>query len=533
MTKKKMRRLIISGVLIFFLAASLMNCFFTWSEEEDRFRDDVTFCISGERMKVAAESFEKNNSELYKESPEKFKEYFLYEFCKQSRYLAYPYAVAIADREGNLTYASNNFVHIECSDFSCVYVDVEPYLTDGLRKEIRKYLNSESNWRMQYVDEISVYYNGEEYIPVKIKLSLHDDEEGQEFTLTDYEPTAVYSEENTWLITPCFMEITSPLRHRIFYNTLKKQVYEHFERNKDNFRATYGAGYSATTASVIGSTGAEIGDGYEVYFAFAYNPLTDVLLSQTLYGLTLYLAILFAIAGIIFYIMCMKVINKSERLDKAKSTFISAASHELKTPIAVIQNQCECIMEKVAPEKDGDYVKSIYDEALRMDSIVTSLLSYNKISQLTEINKESCNLSALLRQEVGQYRSFAEASGVIIEENITDGIFADCNAQLMKMAIDNYLSNAVKYSVGDKRVQVNLIKNKNSFTLAVINSADEESVDIAKQVWEEFSRADKARQRDGSSIGMGLAICKKIFELHSFSGYCKYNDGKVSFVITG
>ena len=220
----------------------------------------------------------------------------------------------------------------------------------------------------------------------------------------------------------------------------------------------------------------------------------------------------------------MRVVKKNEKLEEAKSTFISAASHELKTPLAVIQNQCECIMENVAPEKNSEYINSIYDEALRMNGIVSSLLSYNKISQMTHIEKEKCNLSELLREEVKTYRKFAQSSGEI---------YINCNPQLMKMAIDNYLSNAVKYSVGDKRIEVNLIKNKSSFTLAVINPADKESVDTAKDAWNEFSRADKARQRKGESIGMGLAICKKIFELHSFKSYCKYSSGKVSFVITG
>ena len=231
--------------------------------------------------------------------------------------------------------------------------------------------------------------------------------------------------------------------------------------------------------------------------------------------------------------MCMKVITKSEKLDEAKSTFISGASHELKTPLAVIQNQCECIMENVAPEKNEEYVKSIYDEALRMNGIVTSLLNYNKISQMTAVEKERCNLSELLREEVKSYGRFAENSGVTIVENIADNIYTDCNVQLMKTAIDNYLSNAVKYSVGDKTVQVNLFDKNGSFTLAVINDANESNVKNAQESWDEFSRGDKARSRQGQSIGMGLPICKKIFELHGFGGYCKYGEGRVSFVITG
>lgn len=530
MTKKKMRKLIIAGVLIFFLAASVMNCFFTYDELVERFRDNVQYCISGERTQSVSQAFENNNSELYKESPEKFKKHFLYEYVKQMRYIEYPYSIAIADREGNLTYVSNNFVHIETSVFSTVYVDIEPYLTDDLKKDMRKYLKSEKNWRMQYVDEISVYYDGEEYIPVKIKLSLHDDKEGQEFTLTDYEPDMIFNEDNTWLITPCLLEITLPTYYRVYLNVLKENVRNHFELNKDHFRESYGAGYSMTGARCVGSTGTEIGNGYEVYFAFAFNSLVDTFLSESLYGLTIYLAILFAIAGIIFYIMCMKVITKSEKLDEAKSTFISGASHELKTPLAVIQNQCECIMENIAPEKNEEYVKSIYGEALRMNGIVSSLLNYSRISQLTSVEKEKCNLSELLREEIANYSTFAENNGVTITADIDDDIYAECNAQMMKIAFGNYISNAIKYSVGDKKVHIKLLKKYN-INMTVTNPADKENADVASEAWNEFSRGDTSRQRQGVSIGMGLPICKKIFELHGFRGYSSFKDGNITFSI--
>jgi signal transduction histidine kinase len=224
----------------------------------------------------------------------------------------------------------------------------------------------------------------------------------------------------------------------------------------------------------------------------------------------------------------MKVINKGEKLDEARNTFISGASHELKTPLAVIQNQCECIMENIAPEKNDQYIKSIYDEALRMNGIVSSLLSYSRISQLTEIKKERCNISELLREEVRSYSTFAESNGVTIEEQIADDIYVNCNPQLMRIAFGNYISNAVKYSVGDKKVKVALDR-KTNLIMEIQNLAHKDSADIARKAWEEFSRGDSARGRNDMSIGMGLPICKKIFELHGFNGYSHYKDGVMTF----
>ena len=530
MTRKKMRKLIIVGVLIFFVASSLLVFMMARSDQDKTFREQAQI---GSLMSFD-NGFESCNRELYEKSPEQFKLLYLHGLSRQRQNAMYAYSMAIADREGNLTFASDNFVYIRYrGTYKDIYVDFEPYLTAELRKEMGKYLRKESNKYMQNIEELSVYFDGEKYIPIKMKIRIHGDDIGREYVFTDYKPTEVILKEDTIYFLACFNELCYPIYDRIYINYLKEDIKNFYEWNKDNLNFGYGGGSSLSTGRYSLMQGTEIGDGYEVFISCAYNTYVTTLLSKNFQFMLVYLAFLFAIAGIIFYIMCMKVIDKNQKLDEAKSTFISAASHELKTPLAVIQNQCECIMENVAPEKNSEYINSIYDEALRMNSIVSSLLSYNKISQMTKIEKEMCNLSELLREEVKTYRKFAQSSGVTIEENIAGEIYINCNPQLMKMAIDNYLSNAVKYSVGDKRVEVNLIKNKSSFTLAVINPADKESVDTAKDAWDEFSRADKARQRKGESIGMGLAICKKIFELHSFKGYCKYSSGKVSFVITG
>lgn len=530
MTKKKMRKLIILGVLIFFVASSLLVFMMARSDQDKTFREQAQI---GSLMSFDNE-FESCNSELYEKSPEQFKLLYLHGLSRKRQNAMYAYSMAIADREGNLTYASDNFVYIRYrSTYKDIYVDFEPYLTDELRKEMGKYLRKESNKYMQNIEELSVYFDGEKYIPIKMKIRIHGDDIGREYVFTDYEPTEVILKKDTIYFLACFNELCCPIYDRIYIDYLKEDIKNFYEWNKDNLCFGYGGGSSLSTGRYSLMQGTEIGDGYEVFISCAYNTYVTTLLSENFQFMLVYLAFLFAVAGTIFYIMCMKVITKSEKLDEAKSTFISGASHELKTPLAVIQNQCECIMENIAPEKNEEYIKSIYDEALRMNGIVTSLLSFSRLTQMTAIEKESCNLSELLKDEVKSYSTFAENSGVTFEENIADDVYIDCNAQLIKMAIDNYLSNAVKYSVGDKNVQVNLFEKNGSFTLAVINTANESDVKNAQESWDEFSRGDKARSRQGQSVGMGLPICKKIFELHGFKGYCKFGEGRVSFVITG
>lgn len=536
MTSKKLGRTITFGILALFLVSMAVIYIVSYNNERDYFKARISDVFNGNNIESKI-SYYNNNLLKDEDKSDTQAQKFLQYFSSELIYFKYPYVLAVQNPQGEMFFTSDNFMYFWGNLKSPVYIDIDEYLTDETRRKLSFYKGDFFNGR---VNSFTLHYDGEKYIPVEIEFEAqgmwYGDGYFKQIKFTDYEPNFVIDGGDYTALRFCLKELNTEFFNKGFFHKMKEKTQTEYDNYNDytpfgavvpNFILDKGNIATGTFKLPIGE------EEYSVYYACGNNLPIKTVTTDDFKALTVVLSILFAVTGFIFYSICMKVITKSEKLDEAKSTFISAASHELKTPLAVIQNQCECILENIAPEKNKEYLRSVYEEALRMDSIVTSLLSYNKLQQLTEVKKEACDLSELLRQEVRAYSNFAENSGVVIEESIEDKIFVDCNPQLMKMAIGNYLSNAIKYCIQDKKVEVKLSKHRNVFTLEVINSAERESVQAAQQSWSEFAKGDKSRQRSGASIGMGLPICKKIFELHSFRGYCKYNEGKVSFVIIG
>ena len=180
----------------------------------------------------------------------------------------------------------------------------------------------------------------------------------------------------------------------------------------------------------------------------------------------------------------------------------------------------------MAHEKNEDYIKSVYDEAVRMNGIVGSFLQYNRLVNADKLQKEKCSLREIVLTEIEKYKSFAEMQGVEFNFEICDNdVIVNCNRDLISMAVDNYLSNAIKYATGEKKVTVKLEKDR----FSVYNTSEGISRETADSMWDILSRDSKARTKDGSSTGMGLPICAEIFKAHSFEYGYRNLQGKVEF----
>ncbi|MBR3868129.1 MAG: HAMP domain-containing histidine kinase [Clostridia bacterium] len=502
MTKRKLLRKIIVVVFVLFFCAELMifwGCGENVLNNMNIFWSDTT---ANEFLHDFYESETKNTVDLHRRMT--FGHNPVYSTNAKPAF-----AFAMIDKDKNIIFKSESgiwWIPRYDGGGGMNYVSIEEYMTPELKEEILKY-QKKANGRSTMFKELEVNFDGEKYIPVSFSLDDQRDNV-RKFTFTDLPVTHSFTDKNTSLYYYLHDLDENSIDH-IYYEKTAAKVKEQIE-NCVFDESTGGSGFSGTGEM---SWQHGLGD-YMFFYEVEYSYPIEVITSYIFRLFSFYLFIMFAIVTIVILFSASKLYNKQKNLEQSKRAFISAAAHELKTPLAVIQNQCECVLDGINPEKNGEYVKSVYDEALRMNSIVMQLLTFNRISDLTQVKKEKCNLSQIVREEVSKYRNFADSMGANLTEEIEDDVFTECNGELIAIAIDNYLSNAIKYATGEKNVTATLKKDSRGFIFCVYNDFDGELP--AQDMWQVFTRADKARNSSDKSTGMGLPVNKKIFELHNY-----------------
>ncbi len=518
MNRKKLKIIIVALSLFFFVVSSYAN--YTASYKNIRsnlFRqpDEIISAVQDYLYR------DKDLLERLEESGVSVADYIA--FLAAGWFTSIPHQTAILDEDKRIVSVGETSVFIDSTNADnkkCYFFNLEKYMTPSLRKGmIRfKYFNS-----LAEVKYISFYQEGDTYIPVEICLVSSDEKREKSFYFTDREPTKTFKND--------FYNINFNLwgeGERLFEKNYSKMLREKLD--DEMYRGTQ---YTTTTGSMLSPIELDGEYNYQLYVAVKKNPYVRTLTSAYFLRTEILLIITFSLPTALILFVSTKYLRKKEELEKSKRTFISAAAHELKTPLAVIQNQCECILEGAVDDKKDEYIKSVYDEALRMNDIVTSLLTFNRLSSTDKIEKESCNLTELVKEEVEKYLPFARSEGAEITLDAQKDISVSCNPKLMALAVDNYLSNAVKYTTGEKRICVTLKAERDGFLLEVFNTCETLSKETAENIWNLFERQDISRTRDGSSTGMGLPICKRIFECHSYGYSCKNTDSGVIFAVRG
>ncbi len=219
----------------------------------------------------------------------------------------------------------------------------------------------------------------------------------------------------------------------------------------------------------------------------------------------------------------------SERdLEDKRQQFVSAASHDLKTPLALIGGYAEAIAQDISPEENARYLAAIEQETARMNGLVREMLDYTRLDRTDELkNRKTLNLTALVNDMLTEYAPLFEKRCLTVD--IADGVRIRGDETLLRRAVGCLLENAAKYSPENGRVSVRLTNSRNHL-LTVENDCEPIPEDELPRLFEMFYRGDKARDRAGGH-GLGLAILQKILALHGLTCKAENIKGGVRFIV--
>lgn len=220
----------------------------------------------------------------------------------------------------------------------------------------------------------------------------------------------------------------------------------------------------------------------------------------------------------------------SERdLEDRRQQFVAAASHDLKTPLALIGGYAEAIAQDISPEENARYLAAIEQETTRMNSLVREMLDYTRLDRTDELeHRTTIDLAALLQSILKEYAPLFERRRLTV--TLADGVRIRGDETLLRRAFGCLLENAAKYSPEGGRVAV-VLRRSGRPLLTVENECDPIPESELPRLFEMFYRGDKTRDRAGGH-GLGLAITQKILALHGLSCRAENTETGVRFVVT-
>ncbi len=210
-------------------------------------------------------------------------------------------------------------------------------------------------------------------------------------------------------------------------------------------------------------------------------------------------------------------IYNEQQLDKAKTEFISNASHELKTPISIIQGYAEGLKLGINDGDDVDeYCDIIMEEAQKMNVLVIKLLEICQYeSGAHKLRKESFNILYVTESLLNPRIKLLKEDGITLCININPEYKAYADISSIDTIINNYVSNAVSHVGGLKLILVNCKDMGDKYRFSVYNSGKNIADEDIGKIWDSFYRADKAHSRASGRFGLGLSFVKSIQELHN------------------
>lgn len=222
-------------------------------------------------------------------------------------------------------------------------------------------------------------------------------------------------------------------------------------------------------------------------------------------------------------------IEKKEKIDEMRTEFLSNVSHELKTPLALIQGYAEGLKDGISEDDESRdyYCEVIMDEAQKMNEMVKKLLTLNEVEfgqenvqmerfDVTElIEGLAQSFSLMIAQKQGELRVKTEGPMYVWSDELK-----------IEEVLTNYLSNACNHLGGQRIIELKARKKDEKVRISVFNTGSQIPEEDKDRIWEKFYKVDKAHTREYGGSGIGLSIVKAVMEsVHGDYGVNNYSNG--------
>ncbi len=211
-----------------------------------------------------------------------------------------------------------------------------------------------------------------------------------------------------------------------------------------------------------------------------------------------------------------KDIEEKSKIDEMRKQFISDVSHELKTPIALIQGYAEGLMENVNSDEESRkfYAEVILDETNKMDKLVKQLLELMKLEYgKREFSNEKFDINELINEVLRKCSVMIQENNIEICFESKEAIYVYADEFYIDQVITNYITNAIKNAekVGEeKKIEINVEQVNNKIRVKVFNTGKNIPEEDLQRIWGRFYKVDSSRNRQDGGSGIGLALVKAI-----------------------
>ena len=219
------------------------------------------------------------------------------------------------------------------------------------------------------------------------------------------------------------------------------------------------------------------------------------------------------------YIAVLHDVTEQQQVERERREFVANVSHELRTPLTSMNSYIEALEEGAWKDEElaPQFLSVTREETERMIRLVNDLLQLSKMdNESDQINKEIIDFNMFINKIINRHEMSAKDT-TFIRDIPKKTIFTEFDPDKMTQVFDNVITNAMKYSRGDKRVEFHVKQNPlyNRMTIRIKDNGIGIPINKVDKIFDRFYRVDKARTRKMGGTGLGLAISKEIVEAHN------------------